>query len=227
MLTDIVNVGQTTAGGAFPQLDCFEENAHALLVHFVGPGVAQATVAELEQWLAAHGGDPSQGTTLDLGAQCLTAHGLPSHVAVQGLDVAASHGHYSIPLVRSTEQGLPSISGTDLHYVTYLGDGWYRNPANGTLTSTPSLALAYTGECIEVDVQAIPLGDDDVLSPDAKNGISTLISLATLGRTTGDDAKRAAQINNDGSGINEIVSGLLRSDESRKWLAKVNALKAQ
>jgi hypothetical protein len=227
VLTDVVNIGQTTAGGQFPQKDCFEENASALLRHFAGvPGVAQATVADLEQWLIAHGGDPSQGTTLELGAACLTAHGLPSHTTRQPLEEAADRQHYSIPLIRSTDAGLPAALGSQGHYVTYLGGGWYRNPANGTLANSPAVLPAYSGYTIEVDVQADNItGDDEVLSPSAKNGISTLISLATLGRTTGDDGKRAARIGNNGENINEITSELLQSAESQKWLAKINSLK--
>jgi hypothetical protein len=227
VLIDVVNIPQTRRGGEFPQFDCFEENCVALLRHFAGaPGIVPASVFQIEQWLSEHGDFPGDGTPLALGAACLTAHGLPSHVASQPIDDAAGRSHYSIPLVLASPQGIPLAGGPDGHYVTYLGEGWYRNPANGVLTNSPRLAPAYTGQCIEIDVDANHGREaDDVLSADAKNGISTLISLATLGRTTGDDASRAARIENDGTNINEIIGEMLRTEESQAWLARVNQLK--
>lgn len=150
LLPDVPNRPQTQDGGQDPQMDCFEENA-ASMSRLLGGNL---TVRQAELWLYEHGDNPAGGTDINIGSRLLTAYNMPNHVAAQGLEDAANRGHYCFALVVSNASGIPTVNGGHLHYVTYLGEGWYRNPANGTRVNSPALAPTYTGKCVEIDLPA-------------------------------------------------------------------------
>lgn len=181
MLPDVPNRPQTSAGGQYPNEDCFEENSVSLANRF---GFTGHSVREAEQWEAAHGGSPQNGTALSVGSALLKAWRIPNSVRYQSLDAAASRNHYFIALVKSSYQGIPQAGGPALHFVTYLGEGWYRNPANGTLVNSPPLGPAYTGEGIEINLNAIPQ-TGDISMADAQDILNELGKLEGKVAVTG------------------------------------------
>lgn len=220
-LPDVPNVPQTSAGGGYPQFDCFEECAVSIAQHFRDvPDVQQFTVRQCEDRERSLGGNPAQGTTLEIGAATLRSFGIPAHVAAQPLDDAANRDHYSVPLVIANIHGIPEPGGGHPHFCVGLGGGWYRNPANGSRTNSPALAPTYSGKCVEIDIPADQAtGGYDVLHLEHRKGLVMTMGRACLGRefSQQDVMTFANAIATDGSNLFTVEVSIASSAEGQAW----------
>lgn len=113
------------------------------------------TVASMEQWYAAHGDSPVDGTGCAINAQWLQSEGLSASSFVGGMDVvdsALSVGHRVTLAIFSNSAGYPyNGSGCVGHFVEVCydnGDGTYTcmQPVGGYTVSYSRALLAATSQ---------------------------------------------------------------------------------